>query len=283
MKRAVHFRYMLIAIFIGYISVLVPAVVSGMDENIILTDEYITEGVAKVAAFNTITAGPNCVIEGADVTFVAGDMITLRPGFTVRKGSTFRASIGFMNGYTVAGNEGWSGRHYIFGDVVISPGSSLDVSSGDEVVFFAESDGAVRVEGNLTVDGGIFTAFDVTPGSWRGIIVEGTGSVYLTGVEIKYARQAVLVKEGAEVILNGCTLRDNLIGVHACGGYPVIRNSMFLNNEWYAIKEDAGGRPNQLRYSTFSGNGHNYYHKGLGVITIDAVNTLPRNWGNAEQ
>lgn len=283
MKRAVHFRYMVIAIFIGYISVLVPAVVSGMDENIILTDEYITEGVVTIAALNTITAGPNCVIEGADVTFVAGDRITLRPGFTVRKGSTFRASIGFMSGYTVVGNEGWAGRHYIYGDVVISRGGSLDVSSGAEVVFFTEGDGAVRVDGNLTVDGGIFTTFDATPGSWRGIIAEGTGSVYLTGVEIKYARQAVLVKEGAKVILNGCTLRDNLIGVHACGGCPVIRNSMFLNNKWYAIKEDAGGSPDELRYSTFSGNGHNYYHEDSGIISIDRVNTLPGNRGNVEQ
>ncbi len=283
MKRAVHFRYILIIMVIGYISVLGPAVVSGMDEDIILTDEYMTEGVVTIAAFNTITAGPDYIIEGADVTFVAGDMITLRPGFTVRKGSTFRASIGLMSGYTVEGDEGWAGRHYIYGDVIISPGSTLDVSSGAEVVFFTEGDGALEVEGTLTVDGGIFITSDVVPGSWRGIIVEGTGAVYLTGVEIKYARQAVLVKEGAEVILNGCTLRDNLIGVHACGGHPVIRDCLFFNNGWYAIKEDAGGSPNGVRDSTFSGNGHNYYHEGLGVISIDIVNTLPGNRGNVEQ
>lgn len=283
MKRAVHFRYILIVIFIGYISVLGPAVVSGMDEDIILTDEYMTEGVVTIAAFNTITAGPDYIIEGADVTFVAGDMITLRPGFTVRKGSTFRASIGLMSGYTVEGDEGWAGRHYIYGDVIISPGSTLDVSSEAEVVFFTEGDGALEVEGTLTVDGGIFITSGVVPGSWRGIIVEGTGAVYLTGVEIKYARQAVLVKEGAEVILNGCTLRDNLIGVHAYGGHPVIRDSLFFNNVWYAIKEDAGGSPNEVSDSTFSGNGHNYYHEGLGVISIDIVNTLPGNRGNVEQ
>ncbi len=283
MKRAVHFRYILIIMVIGYISVLGPAVVPGMDEDIILTDEYMTEGVVTIAAFNTITAGPDYIIEGADVTFVAGDMITLRPGFTVRKGSTFRASIGLMRGYTVEGDEWWAGRHYIYGDVIISPGSMLDVSSGAEVVFFMEGDGALEVEGTLIVEGGIFTTSDVVPGSWRGIIVEGTGTVYLTGVEIKYARQAVLVKEGAEVILNGCTLRDNLIGVHAFGGHPVIRDCLFFNNGWYAIKEDAGGSPNGVRDSTFSGNGHNYYHEGLGVISIGIVNTLPGNRGNVEQ
>ena len=57
-----------------------------------LSNRTINSGVAQYRAQNSITAGPAFVVGGtADVTFKAGAVITLKPGFRAMAGSKFRA------------------------------------------------------------------------------------------------------------------------------------------------------------------------------------------------
>jgi len=280
MKIFLLIMYLFAMFFISFSS---PSLLSALEENLLLVDQNITKGVVSIAAINSITAGPNCTIDGADVTFVAGTEITLQSGFCVRVGSSFRASLGYMNGYTVNDTELWEERKYIQGNLDIQPSGLLTLLPGCEVVFIADNYGIIKVFGKFTVNGGVLKGSGFIPGSWKGIIVEGSGDCYLKGTAIENAQQGVVVKSGAQVTIEECILKNNLIGLHAHGGMPVIRNSHFINNEWYGIKEDAGGRPQEIRENVFSGNAHNYYHEGLGVISINHLNTLSGSWGNVEE
>jgi len=260
-----------------------PSLISALEDNLYLVDQNIAEDVITLAAINTITVGPNYTIDGADVTMVAGSQIVLRPDFRVRVGSNFRASLGHMNGYTVNGIEQWEEGMYIHGNLDIQPSGFLTLLPGCEVVFIADKYGTITILGKFTVNGGVLKGNSSTPGSWKGIIVEGSGNCSLKGTAIEFAEQGVLVKSGARVVIEECTFKSNLIGVHMCGGAPVVRNSYFINNEWYGIKEDAGGRPQEIQDNIFSGNSHNYYHEGLGIISIPHLNTLYGSWGNVER
>jgi hypothetical protein len=61
----------------------------------------ITSGTTTYQATNSITAGANFIVGGsASVSFVAGNQITLGPGFTATAGTagtTFSAKIGAAN------------------------------------------------------------------------------------------------------------------------------------------------------------------------------------------
>jgi hypothetical protein len=73
--------------------------IAGTNPNIptdlVLAYETILTGEVKVyQAENSITAGPAYIVEsGADVTFKAGNTITLKPGFSANDGSYFSATI----------------------------------------------------------------------------------------------------------------------------------------------------------------------------------------------
>lgn len=266
---------------LAYFSFFAPLAVYALDNDLILENKNEKGSNVFIIAANTITAGPGYIIDtGAEVTFVAGNQITLGPEFTVKAGAAFHASIGYMSGCTVAETENWQGRHYVYNDLVITPGSLLTLLPGTEIVFLSEGDGAFEVQGTLIAGQNIlFTSDDPSPGSWKGLII--TGSANLIDVTIEYARQGVLAKAGSMVAINGCTLRNNLVGIHAYGGQPMILNSSIINNRWYGIKEDEEGG-SSVTYTIFSGNGHNYYDENLSVIGIDRLNSQPGNWGNQE-
>ena len=92
-------------------------------------------------------------------------------------------------------------------------------------IFLSEGESAFEVQGTLIAGQNIlFTSDDPSPGSWKGLTI--TGSANLIDVAIEYARQGVLAKAGSMVAINGCTLRNNLVGIHAYGGRPIILNKI---------------------------------------------------------
>ena len=266
---------------LGCMNFFAPLAAYALEDDIFLENKNEHGTNVFIIAANTITAGTGYIInDGAEVTFVAGNQITLGPEFTVKAGAAFHASIGYMSGYTVTENENWQGRHYVYNDLEITPGSLLTLLPGTEIVFLSEGDGAFDVQGVLIAGQNIlFTSDNPSPGSWKGLTI--TGSANLTDVTIEYARQGVLAKAGSIVAINSCTLSDNLVGIHAYGGQPIILNSSIINNSWYGIKEDEEGG-SSVTYTIFSGNGHNYYDQNLSVIAIDRLNSQPGNWGNQE-
>ncbi len=66
-----------------------------MPYDLILANDTVSTGVAKAyQAENSITAGPAYIIEsGSNVSLEAGNIITLKPGFSANDGSTFNASV----------------------------------------------------------------------------------------------------------------------------------------------------------------------------------------------
>ena len=262
---------------------LFPPFTYGLEENETLSNEQVTQGTVFVAAHDTITVGPNYLIDGADVTFVAGNNILFREGFIVRTGSTLHAGIGAMNGQTINGNEIWEKLHYINGELVIAPNSSLALTSNSGVVFLSGSNGLMKVQGKLTANGGVFKATSPIAGSWQGIIVENRGIASLSNAHISYARQGIVGNTGSKLSITGCTVKNNIIGVHVIGGSVLIQMNNFTQNERYAIKEEVGGEPAGVMHNTFTKNGFNYYDGAQGSISIDLLNTMSGNWGNEEE
>ncbi len=68
---------------------------NGIQTDLVLSNQIVYLGDIKdYRATNSITAGPTYTIEsGADVSFKAGNIITLKPGFTANEGSIFHAVI----------------------------------------------------------------------------------------------------------------------------------------------------------------------------------------------
>jgi hypothetical protein len=262
---------------------LIPLFTYGLEENETLSNEQVTQGTVFVAAHNTITVGPNYLIDGAEVTFVAGNNILFREGFIVRAGSTLHAGIGAMNGETISGNKIWDKLHYVNGELVIASSSSLELTSDGGVVFLSGSNGLIKVQGTLTVNGGVLKATSPNAGSWQGIIVENRGIATLSNAHILHARQGVVANAGSSITITGCTVKNNIIGVHVIGGSVSIQKNKFIQNERYAIKEEVGGEPTAVMHNTFSKNGYNYYDGAQGNISIDLLNTMSGNRGNEEE
>ena len=282
-KQCAAFTVMCVALLIF------PRVVPAYEEHLLLENRTIDAGscVTEIA-IHTIAAGTSYVLEpGAHVTFVAGtqpgDRISLRPGFHVKAGASFRAGSGDMRVGEIHGSDTWSKTRYINGDLVVHPDASIVVCPGVEVVFLPESNGSLRVYGTLSAEGVTFTSSSSGPGVWNGIVVESSGVVYLRNVSIENARQGVTIKKGSEVRLFGCVFRNNFVGVHVIGANPSIVGNIFSSNTWYGIKEDAGGSPDELTDNVFSQNGNSYYNAASGVISMDVLNALFGLRGNVER
>lgn len=205
---------------------------------------------------------------------------------------TGSASMPVMIGNTTSGtiyvDEVWSGVHHIYGDVIVPPERKLTIMPGtrviadgiyDETGFFH----AIIIEGNLIADGGsegiIFVSALGEPSGWRGIYIEG--EAVCSNVAVYHAERGVSVMDNALVEIVNCTFEDNFTGIHVYNSQPVIRSTLFTHNLWYAIKEDAGGRPVVIN-CTFSGNRRDYYHRVFTSITIDQLNEIDGNAGNTQ-
>jgi len=100
-------------------------------------------------------------------------------------------------------------------------------------------------------------------------------------VTIKHAERGVSVFDDALTEVINCTFEDNFVGIHVYNAQPVISITQFINNTWYAIKEDEGGRPGVINCH-FSGNRRDYYHQLFTSITIDQLNEINGNDGNTK-
>jgi hypothetical protein len=197
-----------------------------------------------------------------------------------------------MIGNTTSGpiyvDEVWSGVHHIYGDVIVSPERKLTILPGTEVIvdgIYGETGffHALIIEGHLIAEGGsegiTFTSVLGEPASWRGIYIEGES--VCTNVTIKHAERGVSVVNNAITDVVNCTFEDNFTGIHVYNSQPAVSTTQFINNLWYAIKEDEGGRPVVIN-CIFSANRRIYYHQSLTSITIDQLNDIDGNAGNTQ-
>jgi hypothetical protein len=138
---------------------------------------------------------------------------------------------------------------------------------------------ALIIQGSLTVQSG--ASFDSVNGTvangWKGIMV--TGQATLDGATISHATRGITNMNAASVSVGNSSLIDNDIGIHAFGSNLQINNCQFINNQWYGIKEDQGGRP-VVTNCGFTGNEVDYYQDQVSEITMDDLNLIPGNSGN---
>ncbi len=112
---------------------------------------------------------------------------------------------------------------------------------------------------------------------WRGITVFGLLSG--SGLELREAERALVLRAGGSITLDESVLADNLIAVHLLGGTLALSESALTGNAEYGVKEDEAGIY-ALVGNAFSGNGVNYYLRGVTQITLDELNALSGNSGN---
>lgn len=194
---------------------------------------------------------------------------------TVRVGNTTRGSL-FID-------ETWSGTHHLDGDITVPVGVTLTILPGTVVIAndAASTEAlALNIKGSLIIQGateGVIFRSANGADRWLGILVEGTAT--LDRIIVQDALRGLTTVHGATVTVTNCTFQNNQVGLHAYDATPEVRNSSFINNSLYGIKEDEGGRPVVVG-CRFSGNSINYYHEVLTEISIEELNQLDGNSGN---
>ena len=118
----------------------------------------------------------------------------------------------------IAGDEIWSDRIEVVGDVTVLPGGQLDVLADAQVLVgpdaLAAGEDTARVElivyGDLNVgiagwEQAVFrsASADPQPGDWQGIVLHPTASAYLHRARIEHARYGLLSKELDQVLILG--------------------------------------------------------------------------------
>jgi hypothetical protein len=185
---------------------------------------------------------------------------------------------------TLQEDETWSGIHRIYGDIAVLSGITLTIAADTQIIVDGTPDNGyfhtLNIQGSLTIeDGGVsFTSVTGKAGGWRGIKVSGTAT--LSGVTINHAERGVAVVDGAQVTIDQGIFATNKVGLHVYNAQPTVSNSIFRNNLWYGIKEDAGGRP-VVTGCQFGGNDIDYYDQTATLITIDKLNQFDGNSGNS--
>ena len=182
-------------------------------------------------------------------------------------------------------NETWSGAHRLVGDVLVPEGLNLTIEEGTQLLI----DGipgdtgynhALNIEGSMTATGVDIYSSQGKPGSWHGILIRGKAN--LDNVTLQHATRGVAALIGSDVTISSSTFRENRLGVHVYGAFPLIDNSVFLNNSWYGIKEDISGRPT-VYDCLFDNNGIDYYTQESTRINIEELNAMGGNSGNSQQ
>ncbi|MFP4662158.1 MAG: Ig-like domain-containing protein [Halanaerobiales bacterium] len=188
---------------------------------------------------------------------------------------------------TLFWHETWSGKHYIEGDIIVPAELTLTIEAGTVVEVVEGADG---YENQLLINGTLgigekdnqeqnisFYLDNSISGNWQGILINRNAEIY--NLNIQDAFRAVTVTENANLLVNNSIFSNNMIGVHVLGVSPEIKNSQFINNHLYGVKEDAGGCPLMIE-NYFKNNGMNYYHHQLARYTMDELNNLDGNSGN---
>lgn len=186
-------------------------------------------------------------------------------------------------------DEIWSGEHHLYGDLVVPVGKKLTILPGTTVIIDrklgqTDYDYSLNIKGTLEIQGATenvtFRSFAGTPGSWKGICVEG--KAVIEGATIQHAIRGITIVDNVEATISNSIFKDNIVGMHLYGVQPTIRNIYFESNVWYGIKEDEGGRPSVID-CIFKDNGIDYYHEYLTEINIDQLNNIEGNYGNRKE
>jgi PKD repeat protein len=198
--------------------------------------------------------------------------------------ATTTVTVANTTGGSLQGDETWSGIHRIYNNVSVPSGTKLVIKAGTQIIVDGNATAgyfhALTIDGTLNIEAGgvTFTSATGKTGGWRGIEINGTAN--LSDVTINYAERGVTVNDMAQVSMDKVIFENNKIGLHVYNAKPTVSNSVFRNNIWYGIKEDAGGRP-VVTGCQFEGNDINYYHQTLTAITIEKLNQLNGNGGNS--
>jgi parallel beta-helix repeat protein len=141
-------------------------------------------------------------------------------------------------------------------------------------------DYGLLVKGTLHAQPGTkFGIPDTVEEKWKGIDIEGTAT--LNAVTIEDAERGITVIPGSNATITGCTLNNNIAGIHVYGTAQLIIGAIFKAN-LYGVKEEIGSSP-VLVGCIFDHNIIDYYHQTLTRITIDELNLLGTNSNNARQ
>lgn len=184
---------------------------------------------------------------------------------------------------TLYADEVWSGEHRLYGDVVVPEGIKLRILPGTKVISDnlggANNCPALIVKGNIIAEAGAEFSFvdESVEAGWKGIYVEG--EAVFEGITVMNAQRGLTIVDDANVLVNNCIFRSNNIGIHVYANKPVITKTLFQDNFWYGIKEDAGGRP-KVTDCRFVGNSVDYYSQVLTELTMEQLDEIDGNSGN---
>lgn len=147
------------------------------------------------------------------------------------------------------GTQRWQGRVLIQGDVVIAPGSSLEIAPGSEILFLPPGEhdlyrehphfpgselivrGTLRAEGSK--DAPIrFAAADpgAPPGSWGGVNLQQSPSASFRFCRFTQADSAIHSQE-SEVYIEDSVFSENLVGIRFHTSRILIENNLLCRND----------------------------------------------------
>ena len=188
-------------------------------------------------------------------------------------------------------DEHWSGPFRTRGWITVPSGRTLTLDGAEVTVEASLGSDGTMLGGIAVLEGGTLLISPSTPGArsevttgvsgvyWDGIRVRGTVSGI--GVDLSYARRALVLEASGIIRLSQSDLRWNAIGLHLLGGSLEWNGWTVANNEEYGVKEDGAGTYT-MKNSDFQNNGVDYYRHEVSDISIDELNGLAGNGGNRE-
>lgn len=150
----------------------------------------------------------------------------------------------------LAGDHFWQGRIDVYGDVVLSEGSRLNIAPGSELVFHPPGPGQDRwqshpnftgseliIRGELVAEGSaekpiVFRAADknATAGYWGGVNVSGSPESRFSYCRFSQADSALHIQESTAYIEHS-VFTKNLVGVRFHSSKILIEKNRFENND----------------------------------------------------
>lgn len=242
------------------------------------------DGITDTNAQTPSTSYLHSQIENTETSHTINLTITDRNNLSVTKTGTVKV-VNTTKG-SLFTNEYWSGTHVLEGRVEIPVGITLTTAPLTTVNVSYNPDPLIGYDYGLLVKGTLhaqpgtkFGIPDTVEDKWKGIDIEGVAS--LDTVTIEDAERGITVIPGSNATITGCVLNNNIAGIHVYGTAQLITGTLFTNN-LYGVKEEIGASP-VLTNCIFDHNTIDYYHKTLTRITMDELNLLPGNSGNARQ
>lgn len=180
------------------------------------------------------------------VLAASADRPTRSEASTRRATTTVSTDVGADTTWTLAGSP-----YQVAAPIAVARGATLTVEPGVEVRFAA--DAGLSVQGRLLANGTearriVFTGASATPGSWRGIAIQGEVDLPAEGSTISWAtveyggasQANVYVEHGRVAISHALVRRSEGDGLRAGagGGGSVIEASQIVENGELAVRND---------------------------------------------